>query len=100
MINYNTPEWRKRRLKFIKEQGENIHCGLCGKKAFGPKGGKKFRVHVHHINYDHPAGQEPDSVLRILCPSCHEIITNIMKRIITNETMDQLQQIIEAKLNN
>ena len=99
MINYNTSEWRKRRLKFIKERGENLHCHLCDKKAFGPKGGKKFRIHVHHMNYDHLAGTEPDTVLRILCPSCHDIVTIISHRGGDSVTINDLWRIIWNKLN-
>jgi predicted HNH restriction endonuclease len=99
MIDYNSYAWKKRRLKFIESQRENLHCALCNKKAYGKRGGKKFKIHIHHMNYDYPIGQEPDSILRTLCPSCHEILTMIMKRKPENETISRLQTIIVEKLN-
>jgi predicted HNH restriction endonuclease len=99
MVDYNTYAWKKRRLRYIESQGDNLHCALCDKKAFGPKGGKKYRIHIHHTSYDYPVGEEPDSVLKVLCPSCHEIITLIFKRKADNEVIRSFQAIIMLRLN-
>jgi predicted HNH restriction endonuclease len=99
MVDYNSSKWRKRRLRFIKEFKDTLQCALCDKKAFGNRGGKKYRIHVHHINYNHPVGEEPNEVLRILCPSCHELITLLFKRKPESKTISDLQTIIVNKLN-
>jgi predicted HNH restriction endonuclease len=98
MIDYNSSKWKKRRLKFIKEQGENLQCVLCDKKAFGNRGGKKYRIHVHHTSYEYPVGEEPDSVLRVLCPSCHELVTLLFKRRPDSSAIHDLQTIIMKRL--
>ncbi len=97
MVDYSKVAWKKRRLKFIAEHIQN-GCALCERAALGPKGGKKYRIHVHHMNYDHPVGEEPDDVLRILCPSCHEIVTILSKRKTGNTVIEKLQGIINEKL--
>lgn len=99
MIDYKTLAWKRRRLQFIKEQGDGLHCSLCEKRAFGKRGGKKYKVHVHHTSYEFEAGKEPSNVLRILCPSCHAIITEILRRKADNQTILDLQTIITTKLN-
>ena len=98
-MNYNTNEWRKRRKKFIEDHTDSLKCSLCDKKAFGPRGSKKFRIHIHHVSYAYTPGEEPDEVLRILCPSCHELITILFKRRPDSETIKALQTIIIEKIN-
>lgn len=60
------PLGRARCEKFWRTHGR--YCDRCGWHD-GSWGRRE--LHVHHVNYLWPVGDEPDAVLRALCSRCH-----------------------------
>jgi hypothetical protein len=62
---------RQRRREFWDQHKR--YCDRCG---WTPDTWtlRERHLEVHHVNYDHPAGDEPDSALRGLCTRCHDAI--------------------------
>jgi hypothetical protein len=54
-----SPWWKTRRNKFLKEKGRR--CFRCGNRK---------NLNVHHLNYKH-LWNELDEDLRVLCYACH-----------------------------
>lgn len=52
--------WHERKQKYYKDYGRK--CEICGTTN---------HVELHHLDYDHDIGMEPDSSLMALCPQHH-----------------------------
>lgn len=63
---YRSPEWRKRKQEFFKKYKKT--CTICRKAS------NEAQIQLHHLNYDHPIGTEPDHSLTPLCGECHRSV--------------------------
>lgn len=55
-----SPQWQQRRQQYIQKHG--YHCQKCGKQQ---------DLELHHLEYTHETGTEPDHHLMLLCDECH-----------------------------
>lgn len=62
-LDYRSPLWRKRKRNYYKKY--NRECAACGMTH------PVERIHLHHMDYDYPFGEEPDRVLVPLCKRHH-----------------------------
>lgn len=60
---------KRRRAEFWIAHGR--FCDRCGWTP-GNWTLRKRHLEVHHVNYDWPAGDEPNEVFRALCTRCHD----------------------------
>jgi hypothetical protein len=60
---YKSPEWRQRKKDFFNKYKKV--CACCG------RGSNEVQIQLHHLDYDHPVGSEPDDSLAPLCADHH-----------------------------
>jgi 5-methylcytosine-specific restriction endonuclease McrA len=93
---YATKHWRQLREKLLTDK--EVQCHLCGKRKWIYQTRKKVwkstsSFHLHHLTYER-AGEELESDVRVLCPSCHKIFHEISKRSSSSPFILSLQAIV------
>jgi hypothetical protein len=93
---YENAYWKKFRKGLL--ENKECSCYLCGKKKWKWLVRKKDwksigRFEVHHLNYDH-IGSETEEDVRVLCHSCHELITDIGHRRSDSPFISDLKEIV------
>jgi 5-methylcytosine-specific restriction endonuclease McrA len=92
---YDSKHWKKFRRGLLEDK--NCTCFLCGKKKWKWLVRKKEwkstgRFEVHHLHYN-TVGHETEKDVRVLCHSCHELITEIQHRRPDSPFIRELQTI-------
>lgn len=72
---YSTQAWQRRRKTYFEEHG--YQCERCGATK---------DIQLHHLEYTHEIGTEPDDHLMSLCDECH------------NNTHKSMDDAVEVKL--
>jgi len=92
---YENSHWKKFRKGLL--ENKECSCYLCGKKKWKWQPRKQewkavSRFEVHHTNYDH-VGNETEEDTRVLCHSCHQLITEIEHRRSDSSFIKELKAI-------
>ena len=93
---YENAHWKKFRKGLLEDK--DCSCYLCKKRKWKWLVRKKEwksvgRFEVHHLNYDH-IGYETEDDCRVLCHSCHQLITDIQHRRSDSSFISELQAVI------